>query len=214
MPDTNHAEPDDAQTNSEGVSPQSPNAEGGQNPLANMVSREQLDEILTKQRNSIFAELRRAKAQEPAPEKKPKNNEADNLEQIRAELIADRQAAIQERIEGAVVSAIASFGVDSDNAELLEDHIHRRHGGKFKTEGREVFLENELGEKISVKAFVGDLLKSKFGERFKPAPSTASFPRGGANASAPSKPYHELPEEQRRKMTPEQFNAHFHSINR
>jgi hypothetical protein len=199
MTEATNAAPAAAQTTAEGVQPpQSPNAEGGQNPSANMVTREMLDEILTKQRNSIFAEIRRTKTQEPTPVVKP----AENLEQIRAEIIADRQAAIQERIEGAVVSAIASFGVDSDNAEILEDHIHRRYGGKLKAEGREVYVENDLGEKIPVKSFVDSLLKSKKGERFKPAPAVASLPRGGSTALATGKAYHEMSQDERLKLSP------------
>lgn len=208
-----NAAPASAQPNAEGVPPQTPNPGVGENPPGTMVTREEFGKI-EKQLNFLAAEIRRSKTQEPAPVK-PTDKEPspkDGLEMLRAEIISERQAAVQERIESSVATAVASFGVDAENAELLEDHLHRRYGTRFKVDGRSVVVENELGEKVPVKDFVGDLLKSKYGERFKPAPATASLPRGGNTTTQTIKPYHELPEDQRLKMTPEQFDSNFRTI--
>jgi len=146
---------------------------------------------------------------------KPKEepNVLAEIEQQRAELRAFKEAAIAEKRESAIQAAIASHGIDADNADYLYDHIIVRHASKVKVEGNKVFVEDPVtGEQQTVKDFVGGLLKGPRGDKFKPAPAVTQTParsvRTSTTGGAARVPYAELPKEERLKMSEEERRAY------
>jgi hypothetical protein len=129
----------------------------------------------------------------------------EDLEKLKNEIRADREAAITETRNAVILQAISAHKItDEYAAEDLFDHVLTRHGQRIKVEGRNVFYENELGEKKTVKDFIGELLKTQRGQRFIPAPSTSGLPRSQTNGrSQPGgKRYSEMSLAERMKLSP------------
>ena len=135
----------------------------------------------------------------------------ESLARLQKEIADERRASADERRTATLQSAISSFGLDTDNAELLHDHILQRHGAAIKTIGKSVVYEDPAtGEQQTVKDFVGGLLKTK-GDRFKPAmqPPTGRGMRAGGN-TVPRNfvSYAELDVATRSKMTEQERNEY------
>ena len=137
--------------------------------------------------------------QKPAEKTEP-GTVHEELSRLKADILADREAARKETQTAAVQSAILAAGIDGDGAEILFDHVMAKHGERIKVEGRSVYHENELGERKPVKDFVADLLKGPRGERFRPAPATSSLPRGSGAPAAGTRRYSEMPQDERLKL--------------
>jgi len=172
-------------------------------------------EALQKQLNSSFNLIRglekTVKDALASGAAKPKNEELDiqaQIEQQRAELRAFKESAIAEKREASIQAAIASHGIDSDNADLLYDHILVRHAKNIVVEGNKVFHRDEVtGDEKPVKDFVAGLLKSQNGDRFKPAPAPGPNSRGlRPSNTTPSERqfFHQLPQAEQDRMMREE----------
>lgn len=147
-------------------------------------------------------------AQLQAGKPKEEPNVLAEIEKQREELRQFKEQAQAEKREAAIQAAIASHGIDTDNADLLYDHITVRHADKFKIEGNRVYVEDlASGDQQTVKDFIGALLKSSKGDKFKSAAAQATPTRPLRTSNAPAAgrvPYHELPKEDRQKMSDEE----------
>ena len=160
-------------------------------------------------RNSFFAAQRRnASVTQPAGEPAQKKSEADITIEARVKTLEarERQVEVDER-ERSILSALTSAGVPADRQDAALDHLERRFGSKIKynrdTRQGE-FSEFEGDTPKPVSAFVSEFLKQPKGQIFLPAPSTGGVPRGQGLRQAPARAYHEMPKEERLKMSSEQ----------
>jgi len=164
-----------------------------------------LDSLQAAQRraNTTPAAVPTVKASEPEP-----NTVKAQLEAIQAEIRADKEALAKERRESAISTAIASHGLDADNAEILEALIEKKFGQNIKVEGKTVnYLDDLTGDKVSIKDLVANIVKEK-GDRFKPAVQT---PNKSIRPNSVNKQSNSLPSsrDERLKMSTEQWATLF-----
>lgn len=221
MPDeANAGSPATGTTKAEAAPSGRPDSAPGNNEAGSSKSAsDEKIEALQKQLNNSFTLIRglekTVKDALSAGAAKPNNEELDvraQLEQQRAELKAFKESAITEKREASIQAAIASHGIDSDNADLLYDHIFMRHAKDIVVEGNKVFHRDAVtGDEKPVKDFVAGLLKSQNGDRFKPAPAPGPNSRGlrPSNATPSERQFfHTLPvAEQDRLMREEPEKA-------
>lgn len=186
-----------------GPAPQNPPADPGAE--VQYVTREELQaqsNLIGGLRNQIHALVKQLGELKTPPTLAPAEpgTVREELNRFKAEILADRDAARRETQSSAIQSAILANGIDADGAEILFDHVMAKHGERIKVEGRNVYHENELGERKPVKDFVAELLKGPRGERFKPAPATSSLPRGSGAPAAGTRRYSEMSQEERLKL--------------
>ena len=184
-----------------GSAPPTPPAEPGEPQYATREDLQAQSNLIGGLRNELRAlskllESSRAKPAEPAAP----GTVSEELQKLKAEILGDREAAKKETRTAAVQSAILAAGIDGEGAEILFDHVMAKHGERITAEGRNVYHENELGERKPVKDFLAELLKGPRGERFKPAPATSSLPRGSGAPAAGTRRYSEMPQDERLKL--------------
>ncbi len=147
------------------------------------VTSEQFTELtrqfgqFAKQTREFIDAQKKAAAAAPAKEE-PETIKA-GLEALRASVMAEREAAANEKREAAIHTAIAGHGVTDDDAELLFDHIAQRHGGAIKIVGKMVVWEDPITvEQKPLKDFIGGLLTGTKGDRFRKAPGNGADTSG------------------------------------
>ena len=201
--ETNNAATPPAQTNGsnaeQGTAPNEPNA-------VIVDQMKQMEARFEEKNRGLYAEIRRLKeaAAQPKPQaEEPTTTVRQELEALRNDIRRERAEADKEKRESAIQSAIASHGIDSENAELLYDHVVMRFGDNIKVDGRKVVYDDPItGDQKTVKDFIGDVLKIK-GDKFRPPVQTPTGRglRTGNNSPRPLG-YQDLPEADRLKLSP------------
>lgn len=187
-------------------------AEGTAQPNPEYVSKKDVAKIVA---NSIDAAFRRRdeEAQAKTQEQASPSQETltARLTRIEAERKAEQEEVKRDRRDNAIQSAINSYGLDTDNAELLHDHLAQRFGDRIKVDGKSVYVEDDEAPegKADIKTFIGKILKAK-GDKFRPAvqaPSSRGLqPSRGNGQQGRKTAYMDLSPEERSKMTPAQRN--------
>lgn len=143
---------------------------------------------LEKTVNSLAAALRRdnkggskGTENQPPAAKGTAEQEATLRGRIEA-LEADRREVEAERRNIAIRSAASAAGVAEDRLDIFVDHVNAKHGERIKVDKRTVFAEDELGQPVELKDFVGGLV-SKL-EFFK---APAQVPNSGALKGQPAR---------------------------
>lgn len=192
MSNTN-AEPASAQKPAEGTPSPEINANGQGAEKPEFLTKAAVDELLTTQRNSIFAELRRQgklEKEKPAESGKEPLLPAKDAKDPRVDaLLAKHSKSLKQ---AAFAEAISSVGVTGDDADLLKSAIEGKYGAVLKvdTESDEVYFEADDGSRRSIKDVTQDFFK-KHGDRFKPAKNapTGSGMGGGEGSKGSSGPH-------------------------
>lgn len=171
-------------------------------------------EASKRERNALAAELRLLKKSIPAAPPAPVEDEEaktqkEQLAAVRKQLKRQEDAA---RAVG-IRAAITKNGiVDPDQAEILFDHLERKHGTEITTDLGTTVVKDETGETRDIGDFVADLLKGPKGKVFRPEKTPGPNARGGRGGSAPipgQKSVMEMSMDERLKMPRDQMLGGF-----
>lgn len=146
----------------------------------------------------------------PAPAQAEKPSKDDELETARAQIIALRDATNKQTRQVAIARALMDLGFESEHHEILADHIEARHGSRIKVDGLKVIFENDLGEELMPKDYIGKLFEGAKGDRFKTvkAGPNAKGLRGNDRPSiAGKKRYSDMTPSELSKLPPDQERA-------
>lgn len=145
--------------------------------------------------NYLAAELRKLRDNKPnqiqtetppTPEK-PSGKGLSEVEQLKAELRAKDQKALQTKRDAAIKSAIEKKGLHPVDAEMFYDHVIQRYDKKIvatdekiEAEWTDPNIQYAETKNISIDEFIGNVLKTK-GDRFKTAPTVPNGNQYGNN---------------------------------
>lgn len=178
------------------------------NEVVEYVTKKDLAQIVN---NSIQAALRRS-GSDKTTTKAVTDESSETLslksqvELLQQERRLDREKIAKKEKDVAVKSAINSFGLDSDNAEIFELLVEKHYGKNIKYENDKVIYHDEFtGDRKEVKDVISELWESKK-DRFKPAVQTIQS--RGLKPSNASKETSILPNDLA-KLSEQDFKAAF-----